>query len=551
MVVDNEFNQLLERVIKNDQAGVEKMMSEGVDIDYATKQVYSPLMVAVLQGLPEMTKFLLEKGADVDLVGPEYETAMDMAKKMYDHMRRQGNVAEIVAYRDIYGMLRDKGAKTGRELGIVFTDTSKMVDKREDVFFKALCTVARTGKKARLNDFIDKQMGGVVDSVSAYWLKEEALAGDIPSIVDVLKDRGVDLDEVDEGGSSFLHYAVAQGKEKVVTQLLKEGVDTTLVNADEDTALDVAVRGNNAKMVHLFLQKKEISKSQLKELVQEVIDRGQTQTLAAILTVRGKDVDLKEAFLYALKDKADLKYREDSLDSAQAQRARADLAAMILNAGLKVKGLETKEGTPVLQACCKDPMLYPLIPQLVEKGADMSALKGEHGNTPLMVALSKGMNDFAKKLIKEGHDVNQPNDKGVTPLIMAAALGAKADLIGALVDKGADVNYEVPSTHQNALIVAAESGHFDTVKALEPLYPNLKEDGINGLMRVERALFTSSMVDHNKLRSFMQEVRKGRADALRAVKMAEKRAKIEQRKEGMRRMWAKVRGMFLRKPNEL
>ena len=165
MITDKEINQLLDRVVHNDINGVERMLEAGADIDYVTKKVYSPLMVAVLQGFPKMTKFLLEKGADMDLVGPEYETAMDMAKKMYEHMRRHGNVAEIVAYRDIYGMLRDKGAKTARQLGVVYTDSGKLIEQREEAFLRALCAVARTGKKARLNDFIEKQMGGVVDLV--------------------------------------------------------------------------------------------------------------------------------------------------------------------------------------------------------------------------------------------------------------------------------------------------------------------------------------------------------------------------------------------------
>ena len=78
MSTDDQINQLLDRVVHNDINGVERMLEAGADIDYVTKKVYSPLMVAVLQGFPKMTKFLLEKGADMDLVGPEYETAMDM-----------------------------------------------------------------------------------------------------------------------------------------------------------------------------------------------------------------------------------------------------------------------------------------------------------------------------------------------------------------------------------------------------------------------------------------------------------------------------------------
>lgn len=537
MTFEEQINQLLDCVVQNDKVGVEKMLNEGADLDYATKEVYSPLMAAVVEGNPQMVTFLLEKGADVNLVGPRYETALDMANNLYESMRRNGSTADMVTYRDIRNILKGKDAKTALELGVAFKDSEKISQKGEEAFLKALSTVARTGKKSRLVDFIDNQMNSTVDSVAASWLKEEALAGDIPSIVEALAARYENLDEADDLGNTFLHNAVIQGKEKVAAALLKVGADASVENGDGNTPLDIAIREKNPQILSVFLKKGELTPPQVQTVVHEIIDQGSPSLLETVLLVRGKDVDLKEAFLYAIQDKSDLVYRGEGLDPNAVYQQQLPMAQMILNRGMKAKGLVTKEGTPVLQACIRDPRLDKLVPSLVKNGADIATLTNEVGNTPLMMAVSKGLDDFAQELIQNGADVNKTNDKGVSPLQLAASVGATPEMIGLLVGKGADVNYELPKTHQTALAIAAENGNFRTFKALQAFYGELKEDGINGLARMHRDLSRNPSEKQEEINAYMNGIRKTQDHAKAQIQREEKRKRLEERKAAFRKTW--------------
>ncbi len=546
MTFEEQINQLLDYVVKNDKVGVEKMLNEGADLDYTTKEVYSPLMAAVVEGNPQMVTFLLEKGADVNLVGPRYETALDMANNLYEAMRRNGSTADMVTYRDIRNILKGKDAKTALEVGVAFKDSEKIVQKGEEAFLKALCTVARTGKKSRLVDFIDNQMNSTVDSVAASWLKEEALAGDIPSIAEALAARYENLDEADDLGNTFLHNAVIQGKEKVAAALLKVGADASVENGDGDTPLDIAIKTNNMPLVNVFLKKGDISKPMVNQIVEEAINQGHTDLLDGVIKARKKDVDLKKAFLYVLKDKADLKYRGDWLDTDPSYQNQVPMAEVILKHGMNAKGLETKEGEPILLACIKNPQWRMLVPSLIQNGAAVSSLKDKNGNTPLILAVSNKLEGLAQDLIKQGHDVNETNKMGATPLMAAAETGASLKLIQALVDNGADVMQELPSNHKNAMTIAAEAGHFNVVQNLKPFYPALKEDGINGLMHLERSLFTHSLLDQQAVRGFVDSIRKENLDAQKEALKAQKRKRIEKRKEGVKKTWALLRDVFFK-----
>lgn len=57
---------------------------------------------------------------------------------------------------------------------------------------------------------------------------------------------------------------------------------------------------------------------------------------------------------------------------------------------------------------------------------------------------SKGQDAVAIELVNAGANVNQPNDKGFTPLHVAAVSTNGALCLELLVNNGADVNYQVP-----------------------------------------------------------------------------------------------------------
>ena len=74
----------------------------------------------------------------------------------------------------------------------------------------------------------------------------------------------------------------------------------------------------------------------------------------------------------------------------------------------------------------------------INEGADVNNVNKE-GNTPLVIAASKGCAEGIKALLEAGGDVNNVNKDWDTPLIISASEGC-AEGIKALLEAGADVN---------------------------------------------------------------------------------------------------------------
>jgi ankyrin repeat protein len=85
-------------------------------------------------------------------------------------------------------------------------------------------------------------------------------------------------------------------------------------------------------------------------------------------------------------------------------------------------------------------------------------------NTALILAAEKGYAEVVKALLDKGADINVRSDDGSTALILAAEEGHE-DVVKALLDKGADINLQ-SKDGSTALILAAEEGHAEIVKAL-------------------------------------------------------------------------------------
>lgn len=67
--------------------------------------------------------------------------------------------------------------------------------------------------------------------------------------------------------------------------------------------------------------------------------------------------------------------------------------------------------------------------------------KDKEGRTPLMLAIMDNNVDKVKQLIKAGANVNVISNKGNTPLLIATGYDVSREIIQALLDAGADVNF--------------------------------------------------------------------------------------------------------------
>jgi ankyrin repeat protein len=101
---------------------------------------------------------------------------------------------------------------------------------------------------------------------------------------------------------------------------------------------------------------------------------------------------------------------------------------------------------------------------LLEGGADPSAKEKNGGQTALMWAIAGSHSDVTKELVEHKADVNARSKSGSTALMFAA----RGDLESAriLLSAGADVKVAIPDWGGTALIIASTMGQADIVKAL-------------------------------------------------------------------------------------
>jgi ankyrin repeat protein len=151
---------------------------------------------------------------------------------------------------------------------------------------------------------------------------------------------------------------------------------------------------------------------------------------------------------------------------------------------LDLDSKDTKGRTPLYIAAERGASV--LTRMLLDKGADVNAQGGEHGNI-LYAALAKGNKEIVKLLLDKGADVNAQG--GVYGnVLVAASFGGYKEIVKLLLDKGADVNAQ-GGLYGNALVVASFGGYKEIVKLLLDKGADVNaQDGVYGNALVAASL---------------------------------------------------------------
>ena len=95
----------------------------------------------------------------------------------------------------------------------------------------------------------------------------------------------------------------------------------------------------------------------------------------------------------------------------------------------------------------------------IKAGSDLNE-KDEYGSSPLIIAITFNKIEAAKALIEAGADLSVSNNEGSTPLHIAAFL-CHIDMVEALLAKGADKNIK---NFSGSTALGTVEGPFDNVK---------------------------------------------------------------------------------------
>gem|GEM_PF-304783 len=334
------------------------------------------------------------------------------------------------------------------------------------------------------------------------------------SLVRLLMEKGSQLNAKDREGNSALMFAAAQGHRDVVALLLQQGVSVNLINAAGDTPLIMAASAGDVESVGMLLQAgAEINVENAKGYTAVDVGFGRgISKLESLLTSKGGKpgaVLRRERMLAAatngdvktlkavLSKKTDVNYREDKGDPAlilATRNGHKDAAKVLLDNGADVDATDREGGRTslILAYLNKD---YDTLDMLLTKGAN-PALAGKDGKTlPPMAACEGdtramellcakgptldmraqnrivysavicGKPEVLDLLARQGIDLDAKNAGGETVLCSAAYLGL-TNMVGALLDKGADINVPEDQYGWTPLMIAVGQGHDAVAKLL-------------------------------------------------------------------------------------
>ena len=252
-----------------------------------------------------------------------------------------------------------------------------------------------------------------------------------------------------------LHYAVANGHDKVVLMLLKAGVLLEEKNKEHDTALHVAVGCGQERIVRILLEAG----------ADETVLGKEGKTILHVAASSGNERLLRR-FLDDVTTNTEVadEHGETPLHDAAAS-GHESMVTMLLNAGALINAADKKGETPLHCAALEGH--NDIVRLLLSKGAKKESAD-EEGATPLHFAVYRNCVDAALTLLEAGAEVNTKMLDGTTPLHYAAEKGYE-HIITIVLKAGADkdaidkdgntpLSLAIKDNHRGAIRVLLEAG---------------------------------------------------------------------------------------------
>ncbi|KAJ8688213.1 hypothetical protein QAD02_024008 [Eretmocerus hayati] len=232
--------QLRKAVLRYDVGEAENLIETGADVNFvnpATKQ--SILDTAIRIGQKDMVTLLLHHGAD-----PNPGKNSQSCKTI---------LSSAVAIRSLHltlDMFKTISEEDHTEILELLLNHGALSDSNRVSVFNA---VLRFGSLATMSLFA--KFGLDLDRCKVRFPLHEAAKNQCQEVLCKLlqSDYLFKIDELNESGSTALHLASSAGNGVSLRLLLESGADPNLLNRDGESALDIAIRGENYAEVEVLL----------------------------------------------------------------------------------------------------------------------------------------------------------------------------------------------------------------------------------------------------------------------------------------------------------
>ncbi|KAF5306570.1 hypothetical protein FQR65_LT07297 [Abscondita terminalis] len=262
-------------------------------------------------------------------------------------------------------------------------------------------------------------------------------------IVKKIRPKMTQINFQKRDGETALHLSLKHQKRDVATFLIDEGADVNLSNNFGETSLFYACRFGDIELVKKI--RKFVSDVNLKNMDGDTVlglsIRNENFEMAKFLNDENADVNVSNntgmtPFLYACKiELVDVikKMRSKVIDinwqNTNGQTAlhlsieseNFDVARFLIEEGADVNVTDNFDTTPFFLACrfCSTEMVKKVKPTVTDIN-----WQNRRGETALHVSLENERLDIARFLIDEGADVNVTDNYRTTPFLLASKIGA-------------------------------------------------------------------------------------------------------------------------------
>lgn len=262
--------------------------------------------------------------------------------------------------------------------------------------------------------------------------------------------------QTDSNHDTALTVACSGGHEDLVQLLLNRGPDVEHRDKKGFTSLMLAATAGHAKIVEILLNNQaelEAQSERTKDTALSLACSSGRYEVVEILLARGANKEHRNVSDYTPL-------------SLAASGGYVSIIKLLLTHGAEINSRTgSKLGISPLMLAAMNGHAQT-VKLLLDMGSDINAQIETNRNTALTLACFQGRVDVVSLLLDRKANAEHRAKTGLTPL-MEAASGGFVDVGRVLLDKGADVNAPpVPSSRDTALTIAADKGHCKFVELL-------------------------------------------------------------------------------------
>lgn len=390
-------------------------------IDWQDKSEQTPLHHAASNGHKDVVAYLLEMGAQIDIMDLNGETAL--------------HLASLCGHTAVAQLLLQAGSDPELPTKSKFSVMHMSSELEHSEFIEQLLRIVP-------NIEISPK-----DSMNSTPLHLAAMRG-LSDTVRILLEFGADVTARNDNDDSPMHLAAVEGYKDVVCQLMvKEHVDARGFHGR--TALHFAAKRGHMDLVRMFLDHgadANVADSSGFRPIIDCLEYGH-EGIALLLLEKDVQVDFEGPG------------GRNPLHVA-AQTGSEIVVKALLGAGCNARGLTAAQETPLWIALTSG--RHNVIDLLFEAAPETIHVANIRGISPVHIAAEYGDLQSLDKLIERGADLTRCSVIGNNALYFAARSG-NIDLVNRLLDHGVNVNrsnHEYPSP---PLCAAAAFGYVDLI----------------------------------------------------------------------------------------